>query len=788
MSLFASRSIVDKVRLSIFTTAVVAVVTSGAFVITSEFAMFRDNFIDNIASVADVVSINVAAPVVFNDEAEASRTLSSLAAVKGVRQGVIFDRQGRVFARFGESGDDPLGHESFRHMDSGKVQATGGTLLVSVPVLLQGEQIATLGISASFEEIYERLRFQSLFLFSILMVSMAVAFLSGSRMQKFITEPIDSLITAMRKVTHSGAYSLRLEKFNEDEIGELVDGFNEMLEQIHARDEQLAQANDELESEVKARTLQLEDINSELTTSLDEVKNAKDRAETANKAKGAFLATMSHEIRTPINGLLGNTELLLNEDLGDRARQYGEVAYQSGEALLDIINDILDFSRIEAGKLDLNEKPFRLDQVIEELCVSLSPAISDKQLKLTVDLSSAPVQILLGDHGRLRQVVSNLMTNAMKFTAQGVITVSAVDISTKADVVRTRITVNDTGIGIPEAQQPAVFDRFEQVDNTFERTAGGTGLGLAICKELITRMGGEIGVLSAPGEGSTFWLEIPFKRSTGQMQLTNTSLPSRTIAHGESCTALVVDDSEINRDMALNMLNKIGCETQVAVNGQEAIDKAAGESYELILMDCSMPEIDGFRATRRIRAAEIESGKAPAFIVALTANAIKGDRERCLQAGMSEYLAKPFKMDDLRALVATVVARRPEGIDHKSVEEQRQVLNPNAIANIRHLESEGSRDLLARYVSIYQANTPELLRSMCSSHEDNDMAALSFAAHSLKGESASIGADRLSQTAADIEQQIACGKPGDIDNLLKEAHQEFCEVARALQVGRCQAS
>ncbi len=789
MNQFSSRPIVDKIRLSILTTAIIAVTVSGTFVITSEYFLYRDNFVTNIASVADVVGFNVRAPIVFDDAEEAELTLRSLGAVPGIHQGAVIQASGRIFARFDRSRATDFVPAlvdiipALRSRSEPYVETLDEHLILVMPIEFDGGTIGYLAINASLEEIYARLKFQSMVLVLILFIAMLVAFLSGSRMQKVITKPIEQLSVAMREVTRSRKYSIRLEKRNEDEIGVLVDGFNNMLQQIDGRDRKLAEANDELEKEVRIRTRELEEANAELTSTLNEVEHAKDRAEAANRAKSAFLATMSHEIRTPINGLLGNTELLLNEPLGEQARGFGEVAYRSGEALLDIINDILDFSRIEAGRFELNERSFRLDQLVEDLCVSLGPVIRQKRLDLAVDVSRAPTSMVFADQGRVRQVLSNLITNAMKFTETGsiTVTVSSTELAgsdLQDDCIRTRVEVLDTGIGIEEELQAVVFDRFEQVDSTSARAFGGTGLGLAICKELVTRMGGEIGVESRVNTGSRFWLEIPFKASLqdGSERL-HTPQSARLLtadsdAHEAPCRSLVVDDSDINREMVFNMLQKIGCQTEVARDGREAIELAASHCYDLILMDCQMPEIDGFRATRRIRSLEAEENRRPAFIVALTANAIKGDRERCLQSGMSEYLAKPCRMAELQRMVCAARdvrgAREPGSLDR------------SALDGIRDLETEGSSALLERYVSIYLQSVPDLLHAIATGISECESEQLTFAAHSLKSESLPLGAVRLSSIACSLEGKGRRGSFEGTGELLQAAHCEFRQVERAL--------
>ncbi len=787
------KSIVDKVRQSILRTSVVAVTISGLFAIASTFFLQKDNLIHNIVSIADVVGFNMIAPIVFDDPGQAGLTLRSLGAVPGITDGTVFTITGEVFARF-NSGEADVPYQmtsediALLGLGDGPVLlADNAALRLVTRIEFDHEVIGYLAITAGLSDIYKRLALQSLMLLMVLGGASLIAYFSGARMQGVITGPISELSAAMRAVSESNQYEIRLQKRSEDEIGVLVDGFNNMLHQIHERDERLAAANDELEATVIARTVALESANRELSSTLSEIKDARDKAQAANESKSAFLATMSHEIRTPINGFLGNTELLLNEDLGERARSYGEVAYRSGEALLDIINDILDFSRIEAGKLEFVERVFSFGQLVQELCTSLSPVVAQKQLQLMVDLERAPHNLVVGDQGRIRQVISNLVTNAVKFTSQGSIVVRVIETQKISLNSIVRVEVLDTGIGIAPELIATVFDRFEQIDNSFERVAGGTGLGLTICRELVTRMGGHIACESRVGVGSTFSIEIPMAAaSEKKLPLLPGQDPDRNKLinelAGQPCRVLVVDDSVINRDMACNMLLAIGAVVQQAADGREAIEKFECDVFDLVLMDCQMPEIDGFRATRRIRAIEREHQSAAVYVVALTANAIKGDRERCLAAGMNDYLAKPFKMDELRSQVVLALENRikktssPENMDGREGS-----LDLAAIRVIHGLQAEGSPHLLERYITIYRETAPRCLTEIALAIEANDYDALGFASHSLKSESASLGATRLCGIAKTLEENARLKTIGQASVLLDCAYKEFEQVLFALE-------
>ncbi len=791
-------SIVNKVRLSILGTAVVAVVVSGAFVMVSEYAIYRDGFVDNVSSFSDILAHNLSASIVFENESEATKTLNALATVPSVEAAFVTGVSGEVFAlyrRGGQASDAVSPNPDLWDLNSSEPvsKIVDGLLLYSKPVILDGERVGVLHVRASLDEIYGRIQFQLLALAVILLIAILIAFAAGSAMQRFITVPIQQLVRAMRNVSETRTYDININKGNDDEIGVLVDGFNEMLREIHARDRMLAAANDELEEQVQDRTRELESANSELSRTLVEVEQSKDAAEAANRAKGAFLATMSHEIRTPINGLLGNTELLLNEPLNEAARKYGEIAYQSGEALLDIINDILDFSRIEAGKLEFAESEFDLGRVTSQLCVSLTPQIRQKGIELLVDLDDAPTNLVRGDSGRVRQVLSNLVTNAAKFTQSGHIKVTLSCDPARDHRVLPRFEVEDTGIGITQADQKIIFGRFAQADDSSSRAFGGTGLGLAICKELVTRMGGEIGVESDYGKGARFWFTLSLPST--DKPVSEAPLPvgrfnvAITPIESLNCRVLVVDDNEINRDMAKQMLQKFGCFVEAAMNGEEAVRLATANQYDLVLMDCQMPVMDGFRATRRIRAHESDNGRAPTFIVALTANAIKGDRDRCIQAGMNDYLAKPFKLSDIRATVEHAIERSAVApvYQEDSAIALSEILDPDAIEKIRSIDQGQDDALFKRYVGIFVESTPGLIDRMRGSLKTQNSEELTFAAHSLKSDSFAVGALALGDFARKLEllgrEQSFAGVAELVDSTSNEFERVRCALHKALKAG-----
>jgi signal transduction histidine kinase/CheY-like chemotaxis protein len=774
--------------------------------------------------------------------------------------------------------------------------------------------------------LFQQLKAALLALLGVLLVAMVIA----RRMQTQIAGPVRHLLETMDEVAHSQDYSLRATPKGPDEIGSLIVSFNEMLHQIHSRNQRLADHRRKLQELIIERTKSFE--------------RAAVEAERASRAKGDFLARMSHEIRTPMNGVVGMAELLENTRLEERQQNMLQTMRSSADSLLSIINDILDFSKIEAGQLQVLETEFSPIDLIEEVCELLAPRAHERNLELICDIDPEVPPACGGDPIRLRQIVTNLLGNAVKYTEKGHIVLRATAVPRQDGKLELKVVVEDTGLGIAEHQLETIFDAFTQGDSFESRKHGGTGLGLAITKQLVAVLGGDIGVTSTLGAGSRFWVTVPLSvasnADTGQpawdagvstalvvlqdelaakalekqlaaggmqvwscqtghralerltltsfgLVLVDEALPDMTgyeliarlrsgkataaipivmltsskpataqaraseaqgsppdarvgrpvrrdqlreaIARAQSgdqgeaagpaaaashpalqLKVLLVEDSPVNREVAVGMLQSVGCTVETANDGSIGVEQALSWSYDVILMDCQMPLMDGFEATRRIRAAEAASGRPPMPIIALTANALQGDRERCLEAGMSDFVSKPFTIKKLfealraakltgkpaaapAAAEATTAKPRsqdpaeqaPELMLFEDTPAPGQSKNPQELPvidadRVEELRSLGRPQLVQQAATLFQKQALKDLEELAAALQAGAVADVERTAHSLKSASLSVGGRRFAATASDCEQAARAGDLAAAGQIAIRLRPEFAALCLAL--------
>ena len=495
-----------------------------------------------------------------------------------------------------------------------------------------------------------------------------------------------------------------------------------------------------------------------------ELVRSKEMAMAANEAKGDFLANMSHELRTPMNGVIGMAGLLKDMHLSEEQRDVVNMIRSSGESLLMLLNDILDFSKIEAGELTLEETPFDLNSCLHQTIRLLEPMVKEKPVKLSYSYSPTAPNYVIGDQARIRQIITNLIGNAIKFTGEGYIKldVSSRRISDRRSELHFRI--DDTGIGIPPDKLEHIFEKFTQADASTSRKYGGTGLGLAICTRLVEQMQGMIGVDSVQGQGSSFWFSVPFEtlsaEAISQMEREKEAARQNREQNASGgfgkARVLVIDDHPINLVFAKKLLEKFGVGTVDTVdNGAGALDMMVEGRYDLVLTDCQMPEMDGYEVAREIRNRE-RDGKKSIPIVAMTANAMVGDREKCLDAGMDDYISKPVNEGRLLEVLSTWLKHKMGEGPQASAPIQNTVIESNEMADDAPVDMEHLRMMIgddpddqAEIIAMFIDLTAESLQLLTEQYEDAEE--WKKTAHKMKGSAANFGANQLMELCMEAE-------------------------------------
>jgi diguanylate cyclase (GGDEF)-like protein len=894
-----------------------------------EYFSYRQTLVERAQVLADFIATNSSAALTFGDNRIAEQLLSSLEAEASVDIASLFQPDGSEFAHYirtsspapviEQESQEWLTQMHRTNVTTSRHRIESKHIETFKPIFLQGNYLGYIHIQSNLHALYKHISDYLLIVSVLWLLVMGAVYLLANRLHRRISTPIRELVEGIQQVSNKQDFRLRLNAGENDEIGTIIANFNNMLGQLEERENKLASYQEELEQKVAERTQDLQHAK-------EAAEEAKKIAEDASRAKSEFLATMSHEIRTPMNGVMGMTELLLDSGLDVHARRLADIAHRSAESLLGVINDILDFSKIEADKLQLNNEDFNLRDMLEDTLELMAGQAHRKGLELVPNLPpDLPVRVC-GDTVRLRQVLVNLLGNAIKFTERGEVRLRVRAIDLNQSMQEVSFEVSDTGPGIDPEQQGRIFDAFSQADSSTTRRHGGTGLGLAIAKRLVALMGGNLELHSSTVEGTNFRFTIRLNSAEAEKQqparpdilqdkrvlIVDDHAVNREILHNQviawgmrnggcatsgeealgllqqAATAgdayqvvlldwhlpamdglelaktiqqdadiptpcmvilsssdaeidpitmrdsgiacylqkpvrqqqlleclcgamgehslllvpgavhqqkidakiLLAEDNKVNQEVAISMLISLGCKVDLAEDGIEALQACTRTEYDLILMDCHMPGMDGFEASEKIRQQERRQDRKSAPIIALTADVQKGIKDKCKAVGMNGYLSKPFKQEQLAALLQQWAPQsglrakpvREDSKENKDRPDNASVLDKAALQQLRDLGETTGRNILKKVVNHFLNQASEYMEKLHHAQDVADAKQLQFLAHSMKSASANLGAMALSGYCKELETLAGKNKLAKVSPLIESVELSLAQAVHALNL------